>query len=147
MVERGNQKLNTYPCPRLAEKNSKGRDLQKKILPQWQSAREWSLGEVEPGSNPSSHTGELPSLVLPQLTQCLPQVINQRFRRWLNSSHTDRKEFSNVFSSTLHRLERISSITHLGKLNRNLGYKDLYINIKHFSFLFSTKHFWKEQHN
>jgi len=68
MVERGNQKLNTYPCPRLAEKNSKGRDLQKKILPQWQSALKRSLGEMEPGFTPSSHTGELPSAVLSQLT-------------------------------------------------------------------------------
>ena len=35
----------------------------------------------------SSHTGELSS-VLPWLTQCLPQVVNQRFRLWFNSSHT-----------------------------------------------------------
>jgi len=38
------------------------------------------LGEVEPGSTPSDHTGELPSPVLPWLNQCLPQVINQSFR-------------------------------------------------------------------
>ena len=50
------------------------------ILPRWQSALKWGLGEVEPGSTPSGHTGELPSLVLPQLTQCSPQLINQRFR-------------------------------------------------------------------
>ena len=55
-------------------------DLWKEILPQWQSALKWGLGEVEPGSTPSSHTGELPSPVLPQLAQCLPEVINQRFR-------------------------------------------------------------------
>ena len=43
---------------------------------------------MEPGSIPSSHTGELPSPVLPRLIQCLPQVINQRFRLWFNSPHT-----------------------------------------------------------
>ena len=63
-------------------------DLWKEILPQWQSALKWGLGEVEPGSTPSGHTGELPSPVLPQLSQCLPQVINQRFRPWFNRSHT-----------------------------------------------------------
>ena len=45
-------------------------DLQEEILPQWQSALKWGLG----------NTGELPSPVLPQLTQSFPQVINQWFR-------------------------------------------------------------------
>jgi len=34
------------------------RDLQKEILPQWQSALKWGLREVQPGSTPSGHTGE-----------------------------------------------------------------------------------------
>ena len=42
---------------------------------------------MQPGCSPSSHTAELPSPVLPGLTQCSPQVINQWFRPWLNSSH------------------------------------------------------------
>ena len=71
---------NAHLCPRLTEKNIKRSNLQKEILPQWQSALKWGLGEVEPGSTPSGHTGELPSPVLPWLTQCLPQVINQWFR-------------------------------------------------------------------
>jgi len=62
------------------QKNSKGSNLQKEILPQWQSALQWGLGEVQPGSSPSGHAAELPSPVLPWLTQCLPQVISQRFR-------------------------------------------------------------------
>jgi len=44
------------------------------------AALKWGLGEGKPGSTPSHHTGELPSPVLPQLTQCSPQVVNQRFR-------------------------------------------------------------------
>jgi len=53
-----------------------------------QSPLKWGLGEVEPGSIPSSHTGELPSPVLLRLTRCLTQVVNQRFRPKFNSSHT-----------------------------------------------------------
>jgi len=63
-----------------SQKNSEGSSLQKEILPQWQSALKWGLGEVEPVSTLSSHTGELPSPILPWLSQCLPQVIYQRFR-------------------------------------------------------------------
>jgi len=51
-------------------------DLQREILPQWQSALKGGLGEVEPGSTLSCHAGELPSPVRLQLTQCLPQVVN-----------------------------------------------------------------------
>ena len=54
------------------QKNSKGSNLEKEILSQWQSALKWGLGKVETGSTPSGHKGELPSPVLPQLTQCLP---------------------------------------------------------------------------
>ena len=66
-------------------------NLQEEILPQWQSALKCGLGEVEPGSTPSSYTGDLPSLVLLWLTRCLPQVVNQRFRPRFNSSHTPYK--------------------------------------------------------
>jgi len=62
------------------QKNSEGSYLQEEILPQWQSALKWGLGEVQPGSTPSDHTAELPSPVLPGLTQCPPQVINQSSR-------------------------------------------------------------------
>jgi len=65
---------------RLTIENSKRSNLQKEILPQWQSALLWGPGEVQPGSTPSGHTGELPSPVLPRLTQFFLQVINQRFR-------------------------------------------------------------------
>ena len=61
-----------------------GRDLQPGILPQWQSALKWGVGEVQPGSTPSGHTARLPSPVLPGLTQ----VIYQWFKPWLNGSHT-----------------------------------------------------------
>jgi len=67
-------------CCRLA-RNSPRSYLQREILPQWQSALKWGLGEVQPGSTPSSHTAELPSPVLPRLTRCLPQVVNQRLRQ------------------------------------------------------------------
>ena len=87
-LERDNKKINenAHPHPKLTgkkkkkekKKPSKQSDLQKKILPQWQSALKWGLGEVEPGSTPSGHTAALPSPMLPQLTQCPPQVINKR---------------------------------------------------------------------
>ena len=48
---------NAHLCPRLTEKNIKRSNLQKEILPPWQSALKWGLGEVEPGSTPSGHTG------------------------------------------------------------------------------------------
>ena len=64
------------------------RQLQKETRPLWQSALKWGLGGVEPGSTPSGHTAELPAPVLPWLTQSLSQVITQRFRLCLNSSHT-----------------------------------------------------------
>jgi len=86
LVERDNQKWNAHPCPRLTVGNSKRRDLQKEILPKWQSALKWGLGEVQPSSTPSNHTGELPSHVLPQPTQSLPQVINQWFRPLFHDS-------------------------------------------------------------
>ena len=47
-----------------AHKNSTKSNLQEDILPQWQSALKWDLGEMEPGSTPSGHTAELPSPVL-----------------------------------------------------------------------------------
>ena len=59
------------------KKNSKRSNLQKEILTYWQSALKWGLGEVEPGSTPSCHTGELPSSVLLWLSKCLPQVISR----------------------------------------------------------------------
>jgi len=34
------------------QKNPEGNNLQKEILPQWQSALKWDLGRVEPGSTP-----------------------------------------------------------------------------------------------
>jgi len=46
----------------LQGKTPQGWDLQPDILPQWQSAIIWDLREVQPGSTPSSHTGEMPSL-------------------------------------------------------------------------------------
>ena len=39
------------------QKGSKRSDLQREILPLWESALKWGLGEVEPGSTPSGHTG------------------------------------------------------------------------------------------
>ena len=73
---------------RLPGKTPQGKDLQPDILPQWQSVLKWGLREVQPGSTPSGHTAELPSPVLPGLTRSFPQVLNQWFRPWLNSSHT-----------------------------------------------------------
>jgi len=64
----------------LQRKTPKRSNLQKETLPKGQSALKWGLGGVQPGSTLSSHTAELPSPVLPGLTQCSPQVINQRFR-------------------------------------------------------------------
>ena len=69
-------------------KTPQRRDLQKEILPQWQSALKWGLREVQPGFTHSCCTGELPSPVLPGLTWSFPQVLNQQFRPWLNSYHT-----------------------------------------------------------
>jgi len=54
------------------------RNLQREILPQWQSDLKW--GSRRDAAIPSSHTAELPSPVLPGLTQCLSQVINYWFR-------------------------------------------------------------------
>jgi len=68
-------------------RNSTRIKLQRKTLPQGQSALKWGLGEEQPGSTPSGHTGELSSPVLPQLTQCLPHVVYHRFRPWFNCSH------------------------------------------------------------
>jgi len=43
---------------------------------------------VQPGSNPCSHTAQLPSPVLPGLTGSFPQVLNQWFSLGFNSCHT-----------------------------------------------------------
>jgi len=67
-------------CVVGSQNNSKRSDLQRQILPQWHSALKWDLGEVQPGSTLCIHTAGLPSPVLPQLTLCLPQLINQRLR-------------------------------------------------------------------
>ena len=63
-----------------SQKSSKRSNCQKEILPQWQSALKWGLGEVESGSTPSGHTAELASPVFPWLSQCLLQVISQWLR-------------------------------------------------------------------
>ena len=54
-------------------------ELQKESLPQWQSALRWGLGEVEPGSTPSSHTGELPDSALASGDQSVVQAVTQQF--------------------------------------------------------------------
>ena len=74
--------------PGLQGKASPKRDLQPEILPQWQSALQWGLREVQPGFTPSNHTSELPSPVLSGLTGPFPQVLNQWIRPGLSSSHT-----------------------------------------------------------
>ena len=80
--------LTCIPKSRFTGKTPQRRSLQKESLPQGKSALKWGLGEVQPGSTPSGHTAELPSPVLPWLTEFFPQVINQWFRPWLNSFHT-----------------------------------------------------------
>ena len=40
------------------QKNSKENDLQRKILPQWQSALTWGLAGLQPGSTPYGHSGQ-----------------------------------------------------------------------------------------
>jgi len=37
----------------------KKNNLQLEILPPWESALKWGLGEVEPGSTPSGHSREI----------------------------------------------------------------------------------------
>ena len=63
--------------------------LQQEILPEWGSVLKWGLRDMEPGSTPSVHTGELPSPVFPGLTRSFPQVLYQWFRPWFNSSHSN----------------------------------------------------------
>jgi len=60
----------THPFQRsgLTVLTPQERDFQPEILLEWQSALKCGLGGVEPGS---SHTGELPSLVLPWPTSVL----------------------------------------------------------------------------
>ena len=73
----------THPYQRIPSsqrKASPGRDLQKEILPQWQSALKWGLREMQPGSTLSGRTAELPSPVVPGLTQSFSHVLNQWFR-------------------------------------------------------------------
>ena len=57
----------------LQEKASSKRNLQPKIPPQGQSALQWHLRDMQPGSTPSYHTAELPSPVLPGLTRSSPR--------------------------------------------------------------------------
>jgi len=71
--------------PGSQSKTPPKRDLQKEILPQWQSALKWGLREVQPGSTPSGHTGESPSplapradLVLSPAAQSVVQVVTQQ---------------------------------------------------------------------
>jgi len=40
-------------------KGSKRTELQREILPPWESALKWGRGGVEPGCSPSSHSGEI----------------------------------------------------------------------------------------
>ena len=42
-----------------SQKGSKRSDLQIKILSPWESALRWGLGEVQPASTPSGHSGEI----------------------------------------------------------------------------------------
>ena len=96
-------------CCRLTRKTPRG-VISRKNFPQWQSALKWGPGEVQPGSTPSGHTGKLPSPVLLQLTQCSPQLINQRFRPYnspicsfflflpfIHSTRQLHTQFSNMF--------------------------------------------------
>ena len=69
-------------CILGSQKGSKGNNLQIENLPPWESAFKWGLGGVEPGSTPSGHSGEI--------AFTCAHVVNQRFRPWFNSSHTDR---------------------------------------------------------
>jgi len=75
---------------KFAGKTPQRTDLQPKIFLQWQSAFKWVLIQVQPGSTPSGHTGELPSPVLPGLqwvlspgTQPVVEAMTQQLpHRW-----------------------------------------------------------------
>ena len=56
--QKDKRKRNAHPPLRIQAhrgKTPQGRNLQPKILPQWQSALKWDLREVQPGSTPSGH--------------------------------------------------------------------------------------------
>ena len=78
--------MESLPVSWAHQKGPKRSDLQREILPQWKSALKWSLGEVEPGSTPSDHTGEvaftcapMADLVLASGGQSEVQAMIQQF--------------------------------------------------------------------
>ena len=93
MIKGTNRERMLTQRSRLTGKTPQEKDLPPEI-PQCQSTSKWGLREVQPGSTPSGHTAELPSPVLPGLTRSFPQVLNQCFRQWLNSSLTACLHFS-----------------------------------------------------
>jgi len=80
MLQRNNENKE-LTCVLGTQKGSKRSDLQIETLPPWESAFKWGLGL------PVTQV-RLCSPVPLQLTQRSPQVVNQRFRPWFNSSHT-----------------------------------------------------------
>jgi len=73
-----------------SQKGSKTNDHQIEILRSWESSFNWGLGGGgEPGSTPSGHSGEIALPYAPVADSALAQVVNQRFRPWFNSSHTN----------------------------------------------------------
>jgi len=66
--------------------SSQGKDLQPEILLQQQSALKWGLREVQPGSTPSSHTGELPSSVLPRESELISSLRDSFFQDLFKAS-------------------------------------------------------------
>jgi len=53
------------------QKGSKRSDLHIEILPPWESALKWGLGEVQPGSTPSGHSGEIAFTCAPAAASAL----------------------------------------------------------------------------
>ena len=79
-------------CVLGSQKGSRRKALQTESLPSWESALKWGLGEVDSGSTPSGHSGEIAFTCAPAADSALAsggqsevQAVIQQFpyRWWL----------------------------------------------------------------
>mgnify|MGYP001855361624 CR=1 FL=1 len=63
--------MGSLPISWTCRKGAKRSDLQREILPLWESALKWGLGELDPGSTPSGSTGGVASTCAPMADSAL----------------------------------------------------------------------------
>ena len=71
--------------------------IQLEILPPWESALKWGLGGVEPGSTPSSHSGEIAFTCAPAADSALASSGRSEVQAMIQQFPYNLETIQNIF--------------------------------------------------